>query len=206
AEAALHQAEAARDLARIRLDQARLASPIAGVVASRSVEPGEIASPGVPVLSVANTDHLRMIVRVPGVDVVRLQEGMPVHITVEDVPDLSFEGSIHRIDPVADLQTNLFRVEVRMPNPGGSVRAGLYAAARLPIETVAEGLAVPEQAVAQYGGQPGVWVIEDGRARFVPLSFGLSDGHWRVILPPAPVEEGQAVITYGREAVGPGSR
>lgn len=111
-----------------------------------------------------------------------------------------------RIDPVADVQTNLFRVEVRLPNPGGRVRAGLYAAARLPIETVVDELAVPEQAVAQYAGQTGVWVIEEGRARFVPLTFGLSDGHWRVIVPPAPVEEGQTVITYGREAVGPGSR
>lgn len=206
AEAALHQAEAARDLARIQLDRARLTSPIDGVVTSRSAEPGEIASPGVPVVSVANTDQLRVMVWAPGVDVVRLQEGMPVQITVEDVPDLSFQGHIHRIDPVADVQTNLFRVELRMSNPGGSVRAGLYAAARLPIETVADGLAVPEQAVAQHGGQPGVWVIDDGRARFVPLTFGLSDGHWRAIVPPAAVEEGQAVITYGREAVGPGSR
>lgn len=204
-EAQLHQAEAARDLAQVHLDYATLTSPVRGVVSERSVEPGETASPGVPVLTIASLDELRVPLRLSGRDVVHLQPGAPVGVVVEDLPHLSYEGRIHRIDPVAEPQSNLFGVDVRVPNPDGVLRAGLYATVRIPYAVASSSLAVPERAVAEWEGQPGVYVAEGGRARFQPLTFGLSDGHWREVTDEGALREGDLVITAGREFVRPGS-
>ena len=199
AEAQVMQAQAALDLARAQLDKAVLRSPIAGVVSRRSINVGETAAPGSPVFSVADLEELSLRLRALGRDVIYFKTGAPVRVVVEEDPALTFEGRLHRINPVADPVDNLFQVEVRLDNADRRLTAGFFAAAHILVESASNVLAVPERAIVRRpGGEEGVYVVRDGRAVFVPVQFGTGDGRtYREAV--SGLEEGELVVTRGKE-------
>lgn len=205
-EAQVKQAEATLDLARLRWEKATLRAPVAGVISRRAAEVGEIVGQGAPIFTIVDLSQLSLALRAPGQDVLRLVEGSPVLITIEDDPSLQFTGRLHRIDPVADLQSNLFGVDVRVDNQEGRLRAGFNAAARVRVAYAPDVLAVPERAIVRREGEEGLYVIRDGRAVFVPAQFGTGDGRqWREVLFADGLSEGDLVITVGKEYVSPGA-
>jgi len=176
-------------------------APLDGTVAQVAVEVGENASPSAPVLTLVDVDELKVLVRVPGEDALRLREGMAVRVQPRAMPGRFFPGRIVRVDPVADPQSHLFGVEVRVPNRDQLLRAGLDVSVEVPLVTVEGALAVPESAVARWNDQVGIFVIEQGRARFRRVQLGISDGNWREVV--SGLQEGERVITAGKEFVAP---
>lgn len=201
ARAEVERAKAAVRLAQVQLEGARLTAPVTGTVAQVAVDVGEMASPASPAVILVDLEELRVVVRVPGEDVLRLRPGMAVTVQPRAIPDRSFPGRIHRIDPVADAQSHLFGVEVRLANPGQALRAGLDVTVRVPLMRAVDVLAVPEQALARWNEQLGVFVVENGRARFQPVRTGITDGSWRQVV--SGLEEGQLVVTSGKELLAP---
>lgn len=205
-EAQVRQAEAALDLARLRWEKATLRAPVAGVISRRAAEVGEIVGQGAPIFTIVDLSQLSITLRAPGQDVLRLVEGSPVLITIEDDASMQLTGRLHRIDPVADAQSNLFGVEVRVDNQEGRLRAGFNAAARVRVAHAPNALAVPERAIVRREGAEGLYVVRDGRAVFVPAQFGVGDGRqWREVLSADGLQEGDLVITVGKEYVSPGA-
>lgn len=181
-------------------------APVSGVISRRGIEVGELAAPGTPVFTLVDLEELSIHLRAPGHDVIRLRPGMEARIVVEDDPALTLEGRIHRISPVADPQSNLFPVEVRLPNADGALKAGFHVAAQLTVASARDVLAVSERAVARREGQEGVYVVRDGRAVFIPVQFGITDGRaWREIVEAEGLREGDLIITIGKEYVIPGT-
>lgn len=100
AEAGVKQAEAALAQAKLALDRLELISFMDGTVVSINVEVGEYASPGVPVVSLADlsvwqleTDDLTEI------DVVKVAEGQKVDVRFDALPSETFSATISRIKP-----------------------------------------------------------------------------------------------------------
>lgn len=201
AQAQLLQAEAGLELARTQVANASLEAPFAGVVSQRNAEVGALLSPGAPAFTLADLEEMRVILRLPGREVLSLSAGTPALVRVEGL-DRTFEGRVHRIDPVADPQSNLFGVEIRLANPGQQLRAGLMATVELPLRQVEKALAVPARAVITRGQQRGVYVIEESMARFQPVELGLRDGDWVEVR--SGVAEGALVVTTGAEFLAPG--
>lgn len=203
AQAQLRQAEAGLELARTQLANALLEAPFSGVVSQRSAEVGALLSPGAPAFTLVDLEELKILLRVPGREVLALTPGAPARIRVEGLEG-AFTGRVHRINPVADPQTNLFGVEVRLPNEDQRLRAGLTATVELPLRQVEEALAVPARAVVTRNQQRGVYVVEEDVVRFQPIEVGLRDGDW--VEARSGLNEGAIVVTAGVEFLEPGQR
>ena len=203
ARAEVQRAEAALRMARLQLTQARLLAPVDGTVADVALEVGESASPSAAAVTLVDVEQLRVVIRVPGEDALRLRPQMAVTVQPRALADRTFAGRIQRIDPVADPQSHLFGVEVRVPNQDQQLRAGLDVTVRIPLVSVADALAIPEAAVARWNDQVGVFVVEGDRVRFQPVQLGIGDGTWRQVL--SGLQEGQQVVTAGKEFLEPGA-
>jgi HlyD family secretion protein len=143
--AAEKSAEAARaqlGAARSRAAELVLVAPIAGVVLLRNLLPGEIAQPGIPVVTLGNPDSLwvRVYVAAPKLGQVRL--GAPAEVTSPGAPGQRFPGRVVEIASHAEFtpraalteeeQANLvFGVKVALAPTGGALKAGLPAEARV---------------------------------------------------------------------------
>jgi HlyD family secretion protein len=138
AEARLSAAEATAALARAELDEATLVSPTAGVVRARLLEPGELASPGRPVVSLAVTDPkwVRAYVSEPDLPVVH--PGMPAEVEADGLGGRRLRGWVGFVSPVAEftpktvqteeLRTSLvYEVRVYVTDPDDLLRLGMPA-------------------------------------------------------------------------------
>jgi membrane fusion protein, multidrug efflux system len=125
AEAALAQAEAARDLAQIDLDNTVVRAPINGVVGNRQVRVGRLVSPGVSMLDIVPVQELWVVANFKETQLERLRPGQRVRIRIDGYQNDIFQGVVDSFAPgsgsafsllPADNATgNFIRVVQRVP-------------------------------------------------------------------------------------------
>lgn len=160
---------AERDAARERLDRRILRARFDGVVAEVDIEPGEVASPGVPVAHLLNFDLMRLEVGVPGHQIGRVKPGARAWAVIPALGGRRFEGLVHEVAPSADSGGALFEVDILVPNHGGPLRPGMTARAIIETRHVSRALVVPLEASLERAGRRLVFFAVDGRARAVPV-------------------------------------
>jgi len=107
----LEALKAALSLLKIRLADMTLISPSPGIIRNRILEPGEMASPNQPVVTLALTDPKWVRAYVPEPDLGRINLGMKAKILSDSFPDQSFEGWIGFISPVAEFTPKTVETE-----------------------------------------------------------------------------------------------
>ncbi len=142
AEAQLKATEAQCDLLKQQLKDADLVAPVDGVVRSRLMEPGEMATPQRPVVSLAIVDPKWVRAYVSEPDLSKIKPGMAATVTVDGLPDTRFDGRIGFISPVAEftprsIQTEelrsslVYEVRVIVEDPKNQLRLGMPATVRM---------------------------------------------------------------------------
>lgn len=132
------QARAALDLAGSRLREAAIVSPINGVVLRKNREAGEMANPGVSILTLVDPTDLWLRAYVPETDIGRIKVGMAARITIDAYKDRTFSGKITEIASEAEftpknVQTKkervnlVFRIKIAVDNPQGLLKPGMPA-------------------------------------------------------------------------------
>jgi HlyD family secretion protein len=158
------RAQAAFNGARDNLAKCRFTAPFDGVVSALNVEQGEIVmtgtmnNPGTQILIFS--DLSRMLVRadVDETDVVEMRLGQKAKITVDALPDTSFQGTVMEVGSTAkrsitstiEGQTN-FEVKVLFDQDVPQIRPGMTADVEIETATHARARAVPIQAVVVRG-------------------------------------------------------
>ena len=143
ADAQMRASAAQFALARKQLADAELTSPVDGIVSSRLMEPGEMASPTRPVFSISVSDPKWVRAYVSEPQLGRVRPGMTAQVTIDSMPDTPFEGWVGFISPVAeftpktvqteDLRTSLvYEVRVFAKDPENILRLGMPATVSLP--------------------------------------------------------------------------
>ncbi|OGK81903.1 MAG: hypothetical protein A2X52_21445 [Candidatus Rokubacteria bacterium GWC2_70_16] len=139
--AARGQVEQARSsllLARSRLKEMTLAAPVAGVVLRKSMEAGETANPGVPILTLMDPTEVWVRAYVPEEEVGRIKIGDRARISVDAYAGRVFAGRIAEIASEAEftpknVQTKkervnlVFRIKIAVDNPEGILKPGMPA-------------------------------------------------------------------------------
>ena len=106
ADIAASQADAER--ARAALDEARanradlqVIAPFTGTVATRTAEPGEVVTPGTPIVTLVNLGQVYLRAFVPGGDIGRVRVGQPARVYLDSAPNTPIDAQVIRIDPEA---------------------------------------------------------------------------------------------------------
>lgn len=180
AEAAVNQARAQLASSQSQLGDATVRSPIAGVVARRSVGLGDVVAPGAALYEVIDPSTMRLDASVASDDLSALAPGKAVDFSVRGYPGQQFAGVIQRVAPAADPVTRQIQVLVEIPNPGGKLVAGLYAEGRVSVEK-REGLVAPLSAIDTSGDQPSVLRVKDGVVERAVVAIGVRDERAEIV-------------------------
>lgn len=197
----LEKAKASLRLAEIRAQRAVVRAPFDGVIVDIDVERGEAAAPGATIARLLQLDPIRVTLSVPDRDVVALEQGMPCEVML-DARAKVWPGRVVLINPAADTETRAFKVEVEVDNPERELLPGMIARVRL-FRAVAEGKRViPQSFLVTQREANGVFVVEDGQAKWRPLKLG------PVVRDQVVVEEGielgDNVVVVGQRALADG--
>jgi RND family efflux transporter MFP subunit len=179
AEAELAAASQRVTEAEIALSRTRVTSPIAGVVAERLAEPGDLAWPGKPLFVVHDPADLRLEADVREGLYGRVRAGEEVALRF---PALGLEttGTVDEVVPAADAVSRSFLVKVALPDADGLV-PGMFGRLSLPLDD-REAVLVPEAAIRRVGQLTTVRVKQDGRWERRHVTLGAAFGDRREVL------------------------
>lgn len=153
-----------------------ITSPLEGVVTARSMDPGMIATPSQSILTVQYLKWVYVTCGVPIEQSPYLKPGMTANIKLDALPDKAISGVITEVNPSADPQSRQFTVRVKLDNPQGVIRPGMYARLNLVTQRVNAAVVVPREAVKDTPkGKIVVTVDADMTAHQVPVTVGASD-------------------------------
>ncbi len=162
ARAQLKAREAALDLARQRLADAELHAPADGVIRNRIREPGDMAFPQTPVLTLAFVDPVWVRAYLPEPMLGRVRLGATAWITTDSYPGKRYAGWVGYVSPSAEftpktvqtpeLRTRLvYSVRVFACNPAGELRLGMPASVEIELDQADAGN--PPRPCGNSGGQ-----------------------------------------------------
>lgn len=201
AEDRLRFAQAGLAEAEAMLAHAGIRAPFAGVITEKHVLPGDLATPGLPLLALESTARLRAEGTVPEQAAAALRIGDPLPVVVQDGA-AALDGRIEELSAAADAVSRSVLAKVALP--AGAARSGQFVRLQVPAGRT-ESLLVPRVALTRFGQMERVFVVEQGRAvlRLVKTGratgerlevlAGLHAGELVVLAPPAALRDGQAV-------------
>jgi membrane fusion protein (multidrug efflux system) len=181
--------------------QATIVAPFDGIVDRLEVSTGERVSAGEELLVLVDVSNLWIEASVLEHDLPLIRKGGQALVTTAAAPDEPHTGSITAVLPLVDSTTRAGRVMVRV-HGNGVLRPGMYTDVQLEATRLVDRLLVPASAVIERDGRPLVFVIVDGRAQWVYVQPGRTNGVDTEVLPdPAtgepPMAPGDVVLVEG---------
>lgn len=221
----VRQAGASLRSARHEVGRVTIRSPIDGIVTRLNVEEGEVAmigtmnQPGTVLLTIADLAVMEAKVDVDETDVVAIRAGQPAEVTVDAFPDTVFVGQVTEVATTPKVVPTTtgpaqgaadYQVTITLEGAFPASVSGLTASAEIVTATRENALTIPIQSLvvrpveddsAEEGvvEREGVFVIEDGAARFVPVRVGIAgERHFEVV---DGLEEGDRVVSGPYQAL-----
>jgi multidrug efflux system membrane fusion protein len=211
AEATVNADQAAVDLARLQLGYTTVVSPIDGFVGARLVFPGSAVKINDTALAVVNrTQPINIVFAVAEKFLPRLRAQMAAgsraaRVTVR-VPDTSttIAGELRFIDNAVDTSTGTIQVKAVVSNESEALKPGQFVNVELPLETLAQAVTVPAEAVQQGPEGAFVYVVTDDTAQVRKLRVAAMQGGLAAIA--EGLRAGERVVTDGQLRLVPGAK
>lgn len=186
--------------AQLNLEHATLKAPFAGVVAAVNIVPGSIVSSNMPAMKLTDRSTLHVDLKLSENDVVKVQLGQPVILTIDSLSDWKAQGKVSYIAPAAKTVNGVVTYKVRVSFADADPRVKVGMTANLNITTAQKDgvLLVPNSVLLPKGAGRAVLVPgADGKTtREVDVQTGLTDSTYTEII--TGLGEGERVITVPR--------
>ncbi len=208
AAAGIERAEAGLRSAQVMLGYTGLTAPFNGIVTARRIDPGSMATPGIPLLTVEDDSSYRLVATVPERLAAHLRVGASVRAVI-DALGADWQAEIVEIVPAADPASHTFIAKAELPEDN-RIRTGLFGRLVFPTGE-RETILVPDAAIWRQGSLTGVFVIHERTARLrmvqlgpsregrVEVNSGLKEGE-RIAADATGLRDGDAVSSGGETA------
>lgn len=175
-----------------------ITAPINGTVLNDySLTPGAMLSTSTPVLELADLTHLKAILKLPETRLYSIKPGMEVSLKLDALPQEEFHGKITIIDSYVDPNTRTANVELALDNAavGNKLRPGMFGRGFIVLKESKNAIVIPSSVLQKLNKQTGVMLVENGKAKFVPVKTGIQQGINIELI--SGVKPGDKIITFG---------
>jgi len=203
AEAQIAQSEAALAQAKVNLDEATIEAPFSGVVSRKHVDEGAFVGPTTPLFRLVDIHQVEITGGVAGRHYPKLQEGKTKAVVeVDACPGQPFEGAVSRVRPELDRMTRTVAVTIRIPNPNGRLKPGMFARIRLVLDERRDVPIVPDEALVSSGDKTRAYVVNNGKIHVREVKIGLEEGANNEVL--EGLDVGDRVVVRGQPLLSEG--
>lgn len=197
----IDQAKAEVGEAQATLDYARITAPFAGQVIERRIDPGNLASPGMPLLVVEQEGKLRVETAV--------EESRAASVALGDTAVVDIDalgkpviGTVGEVVPTVDVASRAFLVKVDLPEDLHGLRPGMFARVSFRVGTRPR-LVVPTTAITPSGALDRVFAAQGDRLRLRMVTLGEKQGPWTEVL--SGLDAGERIVATPTPALRDGA-
>lgn len=198
-QAQVEEAQANEQNINVSIANASIVSPINGTITEQNAQIGEIASPGVPLVSILGNGGFEVDAYVAEVDVGKLAVGDPVSMTLDAFPGQSFNGTVSYIDPAETDNQGVvgYLTEISFAQAYPDIRSGFTVNCDITAETKTNILTLPQYAIIQSDAGTFVETVDaKGNTTQIPVTLGIQDENGNVEITSG-VTAGEKVVNIG---------
>lgn len=175
AEAQVAQARAALAIADKALKDCKIYAPADGHVQKKFFDKGSLLMAGAPLYTLVDNSRLELESVVPSYQLATVRIGQKSIFQTPTWGERNFDGVVAAINPTVESDNRSVKVIVRISNPRGELRAGMYARGEITTGVERNALIIPRDALVpekEGSDTAGVYVVRDGKAHQIRIQIG----------------------------------
>ena len=170
-------------------------APSSGTLVTMNATEGGFISNTAPLAVIDGAEQMKAVVQVSEALVPKLSAGDKADVSVS-AANQTFEAAIRSVERAANMQTRLYTVTLSLPSDTDGLLAGMFADVTFHTDVSENTIVVPTEAVLTRGDTRYVFVVEDGAAKYVEVSTGLTGNGVTEVL--TGLSAGQQLVTVGQ--------
>lgn len=203
AKAGLEGARQMRNEVMAQFSYSNITAPFSGTVTNTFVKEGDMANPGMPLVSVEGASRLQVTAMVSENDITSIKKGMPVKVLVKS-SNTTLNGKVSEVSVSATNTGGQYLVKVNLDKADSSVLSGMFVNVQFPVENKTQAIQtdralVPESALVKQGQLTGIYTIGTGNVAILRwLRIGKTFGNQVEVLSGLSASEQYIVSAEGK--------
>ena len=154
-----------------------IVAPCDGTIATLSISEGDEISSGAMLCSILEGEDMNLTIAVDELDVVEVEVGQKVKITVDALSDAEMDGEVYKIAPVGSNSGGVttYDVELTFDAEGSGVRSGMNATGEITVASTDSTLYVPVEALMTIGNDTYLMVENAGETASTMAADSMSE-------------------------------
>ncbi|RPD96148.1 efflux RND transporter periplasmic adaptor subunit [Aureibaculum marinum] len=137
-----------------------ITAPFSGIITSKNIEAGDMANPGVPLISIETPGKFEVKAMVPETEISRIIKGSEVSVLVKSI-GTTLRGKVTEISTSAKNTGGQYLVKIVLDKTNANILSGMFVTVQFPVEKQAkdEALLIPIAATVTRGQLTGVYTV-----------------------------------------------
>jgi HlyD family secretion protein len=175
------------------LGYATIQTPVAGVLISRNVEPGDLAQPSKALMTLSPLGDTQLVVQIDEKNLALLALGQKAQASADAFSNERFQAELSFINPGVDAQRGSVEVKLRVPQPPAYLKQDMTVSVEIEVARKPQALVLPTAAVHDFNSRfPWVFKVVNGKVKKTAVALGLRSANLCEVL--EGLDSGDAVV------------
>ncbi|KAA5824502.1 efflux RND transporter periplasmic adaptor subunit [Algibacter amylolyticus] len=200
AKARLESAKQMKNEINAQFTYSNITAPFNGTITSKNVEAGNMANPGVPLISIETPGNFEVMAMVPETEISSIKKGSVVDVLVKSI-NKTLKGTVKEVSTSAKNTGGQYLVKIDLDKTDANILSGMFTTVQFPVESkaIASMVLIPTNAIVTKGQLSGVYTVSQSNTAFLRwLRLGRTFGDQVEVLSGLNADEAYIVSAEGK--------
>ena len=200
AKAGLETAKQMKNEINAQFTYSNITAPFSGVITSKNIDNGDMANPGMPLISIETPKDFEVIAMVPESEISKIKNGTEVNVLVKSI-NKTIKGKVSEVSSSAKNTGGQFLVKIDLAKTNASILSGMFSTVQFPVEKSASSsmVLIPTEALVKNGQLSGVYTVSQSNTALLRwLRLGRTYGNQVEVLSGLSASESYILSAEGK--------
>lgn len=200
AKAQLESAKQMKNEINAQFAYSNITAPFSGTITSKNVEAGNMANPGVPLISIETPGNFEVMAMVPETEISEIKNGTTVDVLVKSISQ-TIKGKVTEVSTSAKNTGGQYLVKIDLEKTEANILSGMFTTVQFPVERKAKSelVLIPTEAIVTNGQLSGVYTVSQSNTAILRwLRLGRTFGDQVEVLSGLKADEAYIVSAEGK--------
>ncbi|WP_405563183.1 efflux RND transporter periplasmic adaptor subunit [Polaribacter sp. Asnod6-C07] len=200
AKAGLESAKQMKNEINAQFTYSNITAPFSGIITSKNIETGDMANPGMPLISLETPNNFEVIAMVPETEISQIKKGTTVNVLVKAI-DKTIQGKVSEVSTSAKNTGGQFLVKIALEKTTANILSGMFSTVQFPVErkSTSSMVLIPTEALVKNGQLSGVYTVSESNTALLRwLRLGRTYGNKVEVLSGLNADESYIVSAQGK--------